>query len=84
MGKEHEDTFYALLPKIIRYVCKTDEDKLSTTGITLRITKRPGVSEQTLQEEFAQRWIILNTKSVGSLASNLLTPFGEESTFGDA
>jgi hypothetical protein len=43
MGKAHEDTSYALFPKNIRYVCKSDWAKLSTTGTALRIAKRPGV-----------------------------------------
>jgi hypothetical protein len=46
MGKAHEDTSYALFPKNIRYIHKSDGAKLSTTGIALRIAKRPGVSEQ--------------------------------------
>jgi hypothetical protein len=37
MGKEHEDTVYALFPRNIRYVCKSDGTKLSTTGIALQI-----------------------------------------------
>jgi hypothetical protein len=47
MGKEHEETSYALFPKNIRYVRNFDGAKLSTTGIALRIAKRPGVSKQT-------------------------------------
>jgi hypothetical protein len=43
MGKEHEDTEYALFPKNIRYVRRSDGAKLSTTGIALRIAKRPCV-----------------------------------------
>jgi hypothetical protein len=31
MGKEHEDTYYALFPKNTRYVPKSDGAKLSTT-----------------------------------------------------
>jgi hypothetical protein len=46
MGKAHEDTSYALFPKNIRYIRKSDGAKLSTTCIALRIAKRPGVSEQ--------------------------------------
>jgi hypothetical protein len=46
MGKAHEDTSYALFPKNIRYIRKSDGAKLSKTGIALRIAKQPGVSEQ--------------------------------------
>jgi hypothetical protein len=56
MGKAHEDTSYDLFPKNIRYVRKSDGAKLSTTGIALRIAKRPGVSEQLFREELAPRW----------------------------
>jgi hypothetical protein len=84
MGKAHEDTSYALFPKNIRYIHKSDGAKLSTTGIALRIAKRPGVSEQLFREELAQRWSNLFTKIRGSLASKLFIPFGKESTLGDS
>jgi hypothetical protein len=82
MGKAHEDTSYALFPKNGRYIRKSDGEKLSTSGIALRITKRPGVSEQLFREELAQRWSNLSTKNGGSLASKLCIPFGKESTLG--
>jgi hypothetical protein len=77
MGKEHEDTSYALFPKNIRYVRKSDGAKLSTTGIALRISKRPGVSEKLFREELAQRWINLNIENGGSLAKKIFIPFGK-------
>jgi hypothetical protein len=83
-GKALEDTSYALFSKNIRYICKSDGAKLSTTGIALRIAKRPGVSEQLFREELAQRWSNLSTKNGGSLASKLCIPFGKESTLGDS
>jgi hypothetical protein len=43
MGKAHKDTSYAFPPKNIRYIHKSDGEKLSTTGIALRIKKRPRV-----------------------------------------
>jgi hypothetical protein len=84
MGKAHEDTLYALFPKNIRYIRKYDGAKLSTTGIALRIAKRPGVSEQLFREELAQRWSNLSIKKGGSLASKFFIPFGNESTLGDS
>jgi hypothetical protein len=64
IGKEHEDTSYALFPKNIRYVRKSNGAKLSTTGIALQIAKMPCVSEQTFPEELAQHWSNLTTKAV--------------------
>jgi hypothetical protein len=84
MGKAHKDTSYALFPKNIRYIRKSDGAKLSTTGIALRIAKRPCVSEQLFGEELAQRWSNLSTKNGRSLASKLFIPFGKESTLGDS
>jgi hypothetical protein len=84
MGKENEDTSYSLFPKNIRNVRKSDGAKLSTTGIALRIAKRPGVSEQLFIEELAQRWSNLTIKSGGSLASKFFIPFGKEYTLGDS
>jgi hypothetical protein len=66
----------------IRYIRKSDWAKLSTTGIALRIAKRPGVSEQLFREELAQRWSTLSIKNGGSLASKFFIPFGKESTLG--
>jgi hypothetical protein len=84
MGKAHEDTSYTLFPKNIRYICKSDGAKLRTTGIALRIAKRPGVSEQLFLEELAQRWSNVSTKNGGSLANKFFIPFGKESTLGDS
>jgi hypothetical protein len=84
MGKAHKDTSYVLFPKNIRYIHKCDCAKLSTTGIALRIAKRPGVSEQLFLEELAKRWSNLSTKNGGSLASKLFIPFGKESTLGES
>jgi hypothetical protein len=84
MGKAHEDTSYALFPKNIRYISKSDGAKLSTTGIALQIAKRPGISKQLFREELAQRWSNLSTKNGGSLAIIFLLPFGKESTLGDS
>jgi hypothetical protein len=75
MGKEHEDTTYALFPKNIRYVRKYDGAKLNITGISLRIAKRPGVSEKLFREELAQCWRNMTIKSGGSLASKFFIPF---------
>jgi hypothetical protein len=65
MGKAHEDTLFALFPKNIRYIRKSDGANLSTTGIALRIAKRPGVSEQLFREELSQRWSNLSIKNGG-------------------
>jgi hypothetical protein len=73
MGKAHEDISYALFPKNIRYIRKSDGAKLSTTGIALRIAKRPGISEQLFREELAQRWSNLSTKNVGSFEQIIYT-----------
>jgi hypothetical protein len=62
----------------------TNPTGLSTTGIALRIAKRPGVSEQLFREELAQRWINLTIKCGGSLASKLFIPFRKESTLRDS
>jgi hypothetical protein len=84
MGNAHEYTSYALFPKNIRYIRKSDGAKLSTTCISLRIAKRPGVSDQLFREELAQRWSNLSTKKGGSLASKSFIPLGKESTLGDS
>jgi hypothetical protein len=84
IGKAQEDTSYALFPENIRYVRKSDGAKLITTGIALRIAKRPGVSEQLFSEELAQRRSYLSTKNGGSLASKFFIPFAKESTLGDS
>jgi hypothetical protein len=76
MGKVHEKTSYALFPKNIRYIHKSDGAKLSTTGIALRIAKRPGVSEQLFQKELAQRWSNLSIKTEDHLQANYLYHLG--------
>jgi hypothetical protein len=82
-GKAHEDTSYALFTKNIRYIHKSDGAKLSTTGIALRIAKRPCFSEQLFRKELAQRWSNLSIKNGESLAIKFFILFGKESTLGD-
>jgi hypothetical protein len=84
MGKAHEDTSYALFTKNIRYIRKSDGEKLSTAVIALQIAKQPGVSEQLFREELAQRWSNLSTKNRGSLESKFFIPFGKEYALGDS
>jgi hypothetical protein len=84
MGKEHEDIAYALFPKNIRYIRKYDGSTLKTTGIALRIAKRPGVSEQAFQEDLTESWSTLTIKSGRSLAIKFFIPFGKESTLGNS
>jgi hypothetical protein len=76
MGKAHEDTSYALFPNNIKYIRKSDGAKLSSTGIALRIAKRPGISEQLFREELAQRWSNLSTKTEGHLRAIFLYHLG--------
>jgi hypothetical protein len=70
--------------KNILCVRKSDGAKMSTTGIFLRIAKRPGVSEQAFHKKLAECWSNLTIKSGGSLASKFFIPFGKESTPGDS
>jgi hypothetical protein len=84
MGQEVEGLEWALYPKLIYYTHKSDNVKLSTTGVTIQVTNKQGMEPNLLRETITQKWQRLNICTGGSLFGKHFIPFGRSSDMGDA
>jgi hypothetical protein len=83
MGEEYKSVQYALFPKSINYKRIADGVKLTTTGVTMQITKSRNVTEY-LRATMAEKWQRINAKNGGTLYGKICIPFGKEGDMGDA
>jgi hypothetical protein len=83
MGKEVEGLEWALYPKRIYYIRKSDNVKLATTGVAIQVTKRQGMDPNLLREIIAQKWQVLNIRTGGSLFGKHFIPFGRSGDMDD-
>jgi hypothetical protein len=51
-----------VLPKTIKYKHSKDGAKMTTNGITLQVTKTPGITDADLRAEMAEKWQELTAK----------------------
>jgi hypothetical protein len=77
MGEAFKCVYYALFPKT------KDGAKMSTNGITLQVTKTPGITAADLRAEMAEKWQKLTAKNGGTLFGKPFIPFGKEGEIGD-
>jgi hypothetical protein len=56
MGDAFKGVKYALFPKTIKYKRNKDGIKMSTNGITLQVTKTPGITAADFRAEMAKKW----------------------------
>jgi hypothetical protein len=63
MGETFKNVHYALFPKTIKYKRSKDGAKISTNGITLQVTKTPGITAADLRAEMAEKWQTLKAKT---------------------
>jgi hypothetical protein len=56
MGEAFKGVHYALFPKTIKYKRSKDGAKMSTNGITLQVTKTPGITTADFCAEMAEKW----------------------------
>jgi hypothetical protein len=74
---------YALFPKSIKYKRSKDGAKMSTNGITLQVTKTPGITAADFRAEMAEKWQKLTAKNWGTLFGKTFIPFRKEGDIGD-
>jgi hypothetical protein len=67
MGEEFKGVQYALFPKTSKYKMSTDGAKMTTTGITLQVTKTTGLAASYFHADMAERWQCLTVKTGGTL-----------------
>jgi hypothetical protein len=56
---------------------------MSTNGITLQVTKTPGITAANLRAEMVEKWQKLTSKNGGTLFGKTFIPFGKEGGIGD-
>jgi hypothetical protein len=83
MGETFKNAHYALFPKTIKYKRSKDGAKMSTNGITLQVTKTPGITAADFRAEMAEKWQKLTAKNGGTLFCKAFIPFGKEGDIGD-
>jgi hypothetical protein len=83
MGETFKNVHYAFFPKTIKYKRSKDGAKMSTNGITLQVTKTPGITAADFRAEMAEKWQTLTAKNGGTLFGKTFIPFGKEGDIGD-
>jgi hypothetical protein len=78
MGETFKNVHYALFPKTIKYKHSKDGAKMSTNGITLQVTKTPGITAADFRAEMAEKWQKLTAKNGGKLFSKLSFLLGKK------
>jgi hypothetical protein len=56
---------------------------MSTNGITLQVTKTPGITAADFRAEMAEKWKKLTANNGGTLFGKTFIPFGKEGDIGD-
>jgi hypothetical protein len=51
---------------------------MSTKGITLQVTKTPGITAADFRAQMAEKWQKLTAKNGGTLFGKTIIPFGKE------
>jgi hypothetical protein len=67
VGESFKGVHYALFPKTIKYKHSKDRANMSTNGITLQVTKNPGITAAYFRAEMAEKWQKLRAKNGGTL-----------------
>jgi hypothetical protein len=83
MGDEFKGVQYALFLKRIKYKRSKDGTKMTTNGITLQVTKTPGITVADIRVDMAEKWQIMTVKTGGTLFGKTFIPFGKEGHIGD-
>jgi hypothetical protein len=78
MGETFKNVHYALFPQTIKSKPSKDGAKMSTNGITLQVTKTPGITAADFRAEMAEKWQRLTAKNGGTHFSKPFIPFRKE------
>jgi hypothetical protein len=83
MGEEFKGVHYGLFPKTIKYKRSKEGAKMTTNGITLQVTKTPGITAADSRADMAEKWQRMTVKNRGTLFGETFIPFGKEVDIGD-
>jgi hypothetical protein len=78
MGDEFKEVTYALFPKTIKYKRNKDGSNMTTNGITLKVTKTPGITVSDFWTAIEEKWQGMTAKTGGNLFGETFIPFGKE------
>jgi hypothetical protein len=84
IGEEYTEVQYALFPKTINHKYVLDDVRLTTTGVTMQITKSPNLVPTDLRTSMAEKWQKINAKNRGTMYGKPFILFGKEGDIGGA
>jgi hypothetical protein len=84
MPIEYANVEWALFPKTIYYTIASDGVKLSTSGVSLQITKQAAGQVDSTREDIAKMWQKVSPLRGGPLVGKLFVPFGKSGDMGDS
>jgi hypothetical protein len=73
----------ALFPETIFYTRSSDGVKLSTSGVSLQVTKQAAGQVETMREDIAMMWQTASIHRGGPLVGKNCVPFGKSGDIGD-
>jgi hypothetical protein len=84
MPIEYANVEWALFPKTIFYTRVSDGVKLSTSGVSLQVTKQAAGQVDSTREDIAKMWQKVSLLKGAPLVGKHLVPFGKSGDMGDS
>jgi hypothetical protein len=82
MCDEFKGVQYSVFPKNIKYKLSKDGAKMTTNGITLQVTKTPGIAAADFCADMTKKWQQMTVKNGGTLFVRTYIPFEKEGDIG--
>jgi hypothetical protein len=84
MPIEYANVEWALFPKTIYYTRASDGVKLSTSGVSLQVTKQAAGQVDSTREDIAKMWQKVSLHKGGPQVGKHVVPFGKSGDMGDS
>jgi hypothetical protein len=84
MPIEYANVEWALFPKTIYYTRESDGVKLSTSGVSLQVTKQAAGQVDSTREDITKMWQTVSPLRGGPLVGKHFVPFGKSGDMGDS
>jgi hypothetical protein len=84
MPIEYANVEWALFPKTIYYTRASDGVKLSTSSVSLQVTKQAAGQVDSTREDIAKMWQKVSPHRGGPLVGKHFVPFGKSGDMGDS
>jgi hypothetical protein len=83
MNIEYSTVEWELFPKTICYTRPANGVKLSTSGVSIQVTKQAADKVETMREDIAMMWQTASINRGGTLVGKYFVPFGKSRDMGD-